>query len=173
MIAQNTPILRVAAWCLVLGLSGCSSPDLNTKTDEKADLSQTDTLSKQAEKTGIDEPVIIGAFSEFPDGIDGCSCYFSQHSSALESGSYIFVTNFESLAFMQLNDKMVQFKLDETTELKDGKLMERWSNANFTLTKKTMATGQLDETWQHTGTITIKPKNGAAIESTIVGECGC
>ncbi len=173
MLIPNTPILRIAVVCFLLGLSGCSSRDLDSNRTENTSQSESDTLGKQTKKTELNEPVIIGAFSEFPEGIDGCSCYFSQHTSALESGSYIFVTDFENLGFMMLNDKMVEFKLEGTTELKDGKLMERWSNPHFNLIKKTKATGQLDETWQHTGTITIQPKNGTSIESTIVGECGC
>ena len=164
-----TPILSLVAICLFIGLSACSSSDQPAENEKEIEKS----VVEEPETTSIDEPIVIGAFSEFPEGIEGCSCYFSQHTSALESGSYIFVTNFESLGFMMLNDKMVEFKLEETSELSDGKLMERWSNPRFNLIKKTKATGQLDETWQHTGTITIQPKNGTSIESTIVGECGC
>jgi hypothetical protein len=169
MRRRNTPILYLVALCFFLGFSACTSSDQPVESETETEQA----VEEEAEKTSINEPIVIGAFSEFPEGIEGCSCYFSQHTSALESGSYIFVTNFESLGFMMLNDKMVEFKLEETTELTDGNLKERWSNSNFTLIKKTKATGQLDETWQHTGTITIKPKKGSTVESTIVGECGC
>lgn len=169
MRRHSTPILYLVALCFFLGLSACTSSDQPAESETEAEQA----VVEEPEKTSIDEPIVIGAFSEFPEGIDGCSCYFSQHASALESGSYIFVTNFESLGFMMLNDKIVEFKLEETTELKNGKLMERWTNPKFTLIKKTTATGQLDETWQHAGTITIKPIKGQEIESTIVGECGC
>lgn len=173
----KSPVLLVVLFSILLIISSCSPSEASSDEKTSSEI-ETDQVSSEeglvkSKKKSIAEPIVIGAFSEFPEGIDGCSCYFSQHSSALESGSYIFVTNFEELGFMMLNDKMVKFKLDETVELKDGKLMERWSNANFTLIKKTAATGQLDETWQHSGTISIKPKDGSTIESTIIGECGC
>lgn len=173
----KTPYLFIALFGVLFTFVSCSSTDNADGNSSSEENGSQDTKSESSDTDGVQKseelPLVIGSFSEFPDGIDGCACYFSQYKTALESGSYIFVTNYESLAYMFLNDKMVQFKLIGTTESKDGKLIEKWSNENYTLTKKTSESGQLDETWQHIGIISIKPKNGPAVETTVIGECGC
>ena len=125
----------------------------------------------------IDQPtgasVEVAVYTEFPDAIDGCACYFGKTAPELSDGKYIFTTNYDKKAFMQLDGKMREFDLVKSTNLDGGRLMEKWKNENYEMVVKSTETGQVDETWQRIGTINIKPKDKDATMIDVVGECGC
>lgn len=122
---------------------------------------------------GTPPTVDIATYSEYPEEIDGCACYFGRTASQLSEGHYVFMTNYEKKAFMMLDGEMRVFELIGSTDLEEGRLMETWSNENYQMVVKTTETGQVDETWQSIGTINIKPTDKDATEISVVGECGC
>lgn len=117
--------------------------------------------------------VDIAVYTEYPEAIDGCACYFSKTGPELKVGKYIFMTNYEKKAYMMLDGKMRVFDLTSSKDTKDGKLMDTWKSPNYDMVVKTSETGQIDETWQKIGTISIKPKDKEATVISVVGECGC
>lgn len=128
----------------------------------------------EVEKPAITLPEIkIESFSEFPDEIDGCACYFGKSKEELGDGKYVFITNYENLAFMQLDGKLRTFDLVSASDRIDGELTEIWSNEDYDMTITTSQTGQIDETSQNVGTITIKSTTQKSSTISIAGECGC
>lgn len=128
----------------------------------------------------IDDPepetpatVDVAVYVEYPEGIDGCACYFGRNADELSKGEYIFMTNYEKKAYMELDGEMRVFELVSSTDLDGGRLMENWTNENYDMVVKSTETGQVDETWQSVGTINIKPKDKGATMIDVVGECGC
>ena len=117
--------------------------------------------------------VDVAVYTEYPEEIDGCACYFGKTASDLSEGKYIFMTNYEKKAYMKLDGGMRVFELISSTDLEGGRLMETWSNENYQMVVKSTQTGQIDETWQSVGTINIKPTDKDATMISVVGECGC
>lgn len=117
--------------------------------------------------------VDIAVYTEFPEEIDGCACYFSKTGPELKAGKYIFMTNYEKKAYMTLDGEMRVFDLIASKNGSGGKLEETWKNAKYDMVVTSSETGQIDETWQKTGTISIKPKDKKATVISVVGECGC
>mgnify|MGYP001134437611 CR=1 FL=1 len=117
--------------------------------------------------------VDVAVYVEYPEDIDGCACYFGRTASELSEGKYIFMTNYEKKAYMELDGEMRVFELVNSTDLEEGQLMETWKNENYDMVVKSKETGQIDETWQSIGTINIKPKDKDATVINVVGECGC
>lgn len=122
-----------------------------------------------------DTPPTVGVavYEEYPDAIDGCACYFGRTASELSEGKYIFMTNYEKKAYMELDGEMRVFNLIKSTDLEGGELMETWTNEGYEMVVKSTETGQIDETWQSIGTINIKPTDKDATMINVVGECGC
>lgn len=120
----------------------------------------------------------IDTFSKFPDEIDGCSCYFSPDEQSFERQEYLYVANFDSLAFISVDKNLIKLKLISTTRepetFGDTDHVDIYSNNDYKLTldiKYKKSSG--DETWTNTGTITIESKDGRKTTKTFYGECGC
>src|SRR6476469_6868269 len=67
--------------------------------------------------------ISIETFSDFPNEIDGCSCYFSNNESEFKQKKYIYVNNYANLSFMKVNGKMLRFSLSSEKPNK-GKIYE-------------------------------------------------
>jgi hypothetical protein len=117
--------------------------------------------------------VDIKVYSEYPEAIDGCACYFGLTSPELSEGNYVFMTNYEKKAYMILDGKMRTFELVQSENLPSGELKETWQHADYDMVVQSKETGEIDETWQSIGTISIQPKDKEKTVIRVVGECGC
>ena len=126
-----------------------------------------DTLSN-------DPPTVdVKVYSEYPEEIDGCACYFGLTAPELKDGKYVFMTNYEKKAYMILDGKMRTFELIKSENMPNGELKDTWKHSEFDMIVQTRETGAIDETWQSTGTISIVPKGKDKTVIRVVGECGC
>lgn len=152
---------------LSICLFGCNDTSSSTKNNKVNDQNSSSTSVKLKE-------LKIQVIDEWPNEIDGCSCYFSRNEEDFENAKYIFINDYQELAFMKINGKLKTFKLAEPeSETISGMRIETWKNDNFELITETHQLGQVDETWQYKGKLTLKSKDGAIIEQEINGECGC
>ncbi|MXN89720.1 hypothetical protein GR160_00635 [Flavobacterium sp. Sd200] len=124
-------------------------------------------------KKSITDKIVIDTFSTFPAEIDGCACYYSNNETEFNNGKYIYADDYNSNAFVKLNGKMVKLLLTKSDTLPEKRSNEIFENNDYEVIINTKQTGQIDETWQSKGTITIMPKKGKAITKPIFGECGC
>ena len=120
----------------------------------------------------------IDTFKKFPEEIDGCSCYFSPSQESFQSHEYLYVANFDSLAFISVDKKLIKLKLISKTRVPgtfgDTDQVEIFASENYKVTvdiKYKKPSG--DETWYNIGTITIENKKGLKTSRTFYGECGC
>ena len=150
---------------LIICLFGCNSSSSSTVTKEVNDQSTSSLKLKELKIQVIDE---------WPSEIEGCSCYFSLNENGFKNTQYIFISDYQELAFMKINGQLERFKLAEPeSETFSGKMIEIWKSDNFELILETHQLGQVDETWQYKGILTLKSKDGANIDQEIYGECGC
>ena len=125
------------------------------------------------ESTSVqDVQLNIDTFSTFPPEIDGCACYFSTNETEFNNHTYIYADDYQNTAFVSINGVMTKFELS-TSNNSDEHSIETFVNDEYEIIIDLKQVGQLDETWQKEGTLTITPKNGKEIVKTIYGECGC
>lgn len=163
----RTISLAILAAMMLLNFAACKN-----ETANKTATSTPATTPTPAVETKI----TVGTFSEFPPEIDGCSCYFSQSEADFKAKKYIYVDNYENAAFVNINGTMVKVtrpdaKSEKSTNEKH--VIKTFSNADYEVIVDINQVKHVDEVWSYTGTLTIKPKTGAATTINIQGECGC
>ena len=129
----------------------------------------------QTDNIVVDKQVItIDTFSTFPPEIDGCSCYFSNDSTELKKGEYIYVNDYAESSFLKINGVLTKFNQTEFKVIDSLNIIVKYKSDNYKLiieSKDGIQNG--DETWIKTGTITLTDKKGKTVTKTFYGECGC
>jgi uncharacterized protein YxeA len=120
-----------------------------------------------------EKEIVIDPFSDFPEEIDGCACYFSADKNDFVKGSYIYADNYHDHAYVSINGKMQLFTLVKQTEVTESYWVKVYTNSEYEVTVEAETLWQADETWLQKGEISIKTRNGKKIKETIYGECGC
>ena len=162
----------------IVFLNSCVQKSSSEKAKETAgsDKDSVETKKPEVEDESIinNSPTVdVAVYTEYPEEIDGCACYFSKTATELKAGQYIFMTNYEKKAYMTLDGKMRVFDLIDSKDGANGKLTETWKNENYDMVVTSSETGQIDETWQKIGSISIQTKDKNATVIKVVGECGC
>lgn len=119
----------------------------------------------------------LDTFHEFPIDI-GCSCSFSESDKKFKNGEYIFGSDFDSVAYVSVDNKMVKLKLIGTNrnDTLNDNLTDTFSNDGYRLIlkpKKIKSSWEETETIRYEGKLKIENKAGEVIERKFVGECGC
>ncbi len=113
-------------------------------------------------------------FTQFPKDIDGCSCYFSKDSTDFKKKKYIFLDNFENIAYIKIKSRMVRLTRTKTEEFSDFSVKTAYTNEEFDLVIKIYeGNSSGEETWMNFGEITLTKKSGEQIITNFYGECGC
>jgi len=147
---------------------------LSTKmTDLTAEENDALNSTKNRHSNAVDKPK-IEVIEKWPDDIEGCSCYFSRNRAEFKKSEYIYMDNYGDIAYLKINGNLERFRLAKSKSLMSSDRTEAtWVNENFEFDIKTEQIGQIDETWQRKGKLTLKQKDGEIIEEDIYGECGC
>jgi hypothetical protein len=135
--------------------------------------SGTNTQMEAKKDSVIEQPITIDTFSAFPPEINGCSCYFSANENEFKNSIYLYADDYENTSFVRINGMMTTFKLKDSKEVSEKHVIKKYDNNNFELIIDIQQVGQLDETWQQKGTLTLIKKGGKTITKNIYGECGC
>lgn len=133
----------------------------------------TKEISAAAKDSQQKQPVAIDTFSVFPPEVDGCACYFSTSKAEFKKHTYIYADDYRESCFVKVNNNWVKLTLTYFKEITDRHQIKIYHNADLTLVLDITEVGQVDETWQQQGTLTITPKHGQKIKMDIYGECGC
>lgn len=120
------------------------------------------------------ESISLGLITQWPDVIEGCSCYGSPSKKEFDSDHYSYIHDFNNTALLKINDKIEEFKIDGTpTKNTPNTTTTTFLNPQYKCVISTTKVSTADETWQHKGSITITSKNGTVLTQIIYGECGC
>lgn len=149
-----------------------SPAQIETPTAEETIQPVSNESEEQQESSSANvEQVTLETFSEFPPEIDGCSCYFSGNKEAFEQNNYLFVSNFEKMAFIKIDGELIPFELIEEKEELYNTVWQ--DEEGHIMVLETVEMGQVDETWQFEGVLTLMKDNTPIYKRTIIGECGC
>lgn len=170
----------ILAFFIVISLISCKNKATNDKAVETGIRQKNNAIDtvKNAENRilGIEaQTLTIDTFSVFLPEIDGCACYSSNNSNELKANKYIYAQEYGENAFVSINGKMTKFELEKTESLKNKHIISisNSEDKKYTLTIDIIETGEIDETTQNEGTLTLKSKDGKEIIKNIIGECGC
>ena len=122
----------------------------------------------------------LNSFIRLPKEIDGCSCIFSKTEKDYQQKEYVFASDFDSIAFVSVNNKIIKLKLISRTNQPNT-----FDNENYTCKYNTedykiiieikadKTKPDSDETWWNKGLLIIEDKDGRKITQEFVGESGC
>jgi hypothetical protein len=179
MIKQLTIVFS-----LISVLIACENKSTNDKSLKNEIVQVTNVIDtpKSAEKqvstldtTKDKRALSIDTFSVFPPEINGCACYSSNNLKEFKANKYVYANDFGENAFVSINGKMTKFKLKSVKKITDKHTISVGisEDKQFELTIDSIETGEIDETTQDKGVLTLKSKDGNKIIKNIVGECGC
>lgn len=122
----------------------------------------------------------LNSFKTLPKEIDGCSCIFSKTEKEYGQNDYVFASNFDSIAFISVNNKILKLKLTSriykpnTVENQDYTCKYETEEYKVTIEIEADKTKRYaDESWWNKGLITIENKKGQKITQKFIGESGC
>ncbi len=159
-ISNSLPTLLTAVTVLLLFACGQSNPD----------KSATQTTSIKPNELTLS----IDTFSTFPPEIDGCSCYFSNDSTELKKGEYIYMNDYAETSWLKINGVLTKFTQTDFKEVDSLNVKAKYKSDHYEMTIESKVGIQNgDETWLKTGIIKLTNKKGESITKTFYGECGC
>jgi hypothetical protein len=169
---------------IIGSLISCDYKNTNNNTLDKGIGQKTSTIdtakiidkrSLVIETKEVKKALVIDTFSKFPPEISGCGCYSSNNQNEFKANKFIYANDYGENAFISINGKMTKFKLEKANKLKNNHTISIGisEDKQYTLIIDSIETGQIDETTQDKGILTLKSKDGGEVTKNIVGECGC
>lgn len=131
---------------------------------------QAQDIVRSEQKIDNANEIHLEPFSDFPNEIDGCSCYFSISQADLKKGLYILVNDFANLAFVKIEGKIIRFELlnhDVNSNIYHYIYHDFKMEVEIIERKKVA-----DEIVLIKGMITLTAK-GKEAKQKFIGECGC
>jgi hypothetical protein len=121
--------------------------------------------------TTIDSTIIyLERFTDIPQEIDGCACYFFISQEDREKSQYIFVNDWALLAFVKINGQIVKFEQQKYDDKKNV-----YFYTHHTDKMKVEITKKIAEDYESVvveGIITIETEKGH-LQQKFIGDCGC
>lgn len=110
---------------------------------------------------------------DFPEEINGCSCYFSRNKEDFQAGKYIFADDMGKSTYLKINGKMITIpKTDDHIDPEN--FSKHIKDSQFDITLKGKKANGDQEALIIEGIITVKDRtSGAVYKSPFYGECGC
>lgn len=150
----------------------------NHSVSEKKVQTAKTIVKKNLEK-GLNElKNSLDHFKGFPEEIVGCSCYFSETNNKFKNEEFLFVADFDSIAFISVNEMKVKLKLVSTT--KEPNTFGNYDHTDIYKSESYKVTLDIKykdsigyEAWWYDGILTIENKDGKKMTKKFVGECGC
>lgn len=149
--------------CIVLIILSCSSKDKNINVDS----AKTGQLSLQRNDTN---DFILNTFTNIPNEIDGCSCYFYESKNDENNEKYILVNDFANIAFVSINGSLERFLLKNHV---DNSNIYTYENGNFIL-----EIFLIQKEYQNNEASSVKgyiklSRGKTIVKKEYIGSCGC
>ncbi len=109
---------------------------------------------------------------DFPNDIEGCSCYFSKNKEGFDSEKYIYADDYGKKAVIKIDGKFISFPLKQE-DFEPTDFRKSFSNGEYEIFLKGKKISGVDETTMIEGELSVKDKNGKTATSKFYGECGC
>lgn len=155
---------------LVILFTACTS---NNGTGEKSSLSSIDSNTANNAPAINTHEILIQGFTQLPSIINNCSALFVNDSTRQVGQEYYFVSNLKGVAFIKLNNRLMELKLVKQTNIDKYTVNELYVNDEVEVDLKIK---QLKEdanaTWNYNGVLIVR--RGQKREAiSITGKLGC
>ncbi|MBS1979279.1 MAG: hypothetical protein JST46_18055 [Bacteroidetes bacterium] len=145
---------------------------------QESPLTDSVTADKAVNNESPKTKIILDSFTNIPDEIQGCSCFYSESEDKHLKNEYFFVAGFDSTAFISIDNKLLKLKLVSTgrepNTFGDNDHTDIYKTDDYQITLDIKYLKQEgDEGWLNTGTITIQSKDGLKEIIKFYGGCGC
>lgn len=123
--------------------------------------------------TSESKALVLQAFTDLPDKIDGCSCLISENSTAFRANEYLYADNMQDVGFINIDGDMIELSLAESENDSEMEILTKGQNEEIEVTLDLRKSDQLDYVGSYFGTLEVKTKDGRTYKKTVFGECGC
>lgn len=172
--------LHMNSWTPVLGalllLAACRGGEQKTSTTtptEQAPAADSPAVEAPA-ASHRDTSFKPGFFASFPDTLQGCSSYFTYDSLKVETGNYIFLTNYQDLALLRVAGKDLYLHKDPAAGSRptEERSIDVYRGGGYTVVLETQRVRSVDEVSYYTGVLRI---TGHRVDARyrVHGEGGC
>jgi hypothetical protein len=177
---RNEETYLIVFAVVAISFSSCRPDTTNRESASIDSLS----ISKKA-TTGANRKRILDNFTDVPEEIEGCACYYSESEGKYGAAEYFFVAGFDSVAFMSINNTKLKLKLVSTgrepLSFGDYDYIDVYRTEGYDVTldikyveeERDSVSQEEDESWYTNGTITIQSGDGKREEIIFFGSCGC
>jgi len=153
---------------LIVLFTACSG----NGNSEKSSLNSLDSNTANSSLSVNSNEILIQSFSQIPSIINNCSGLFVLDTvNAMQE--YVFVTNLKGVAFVRLNNRLMELKLIKQTNVDKFTVNELYVNDEVEVELKIKQLEEdKDAEWTYNGVLVIK--RGAKREAVaIAGKLGC
>lgn len=154
----------------VMLLSGCElkeNPIFRQSKNTDSIIIDMDSVQQMPEFT-------LSTFSEFPEEIDGCSCYFSLTKNAFKNRQYIFSGMLmDSVAYVKKEGDWVKMMQKIPSDSKSDSIFIEALNDSLNIQIHGVQDSASYETRQYKGDINIFNFGTEVFSGEVYGECGC
>ena len=154
---------------LIVLFTACSG----TGNSEKSSLNSLDSNTANNTLTVDSNEILIQRFSQVPSIINNCSGLFVLDTTVSAMHEYVFVTNLKGVAFIRLNNRLMELKLIKQTNVDKFTVNELYVNDEVEVELKIK---QLEEDknveWNYNGVLIIK-RDAKREAVAIAGKLGC
>ena len=137
---------------------------------QHCNLNKMGLISVIAIQNNASDSIKLNTFTELPNDIQGCACYFYLSKSDEAKQKYIMAEIFAQVGYISINGKMQKFNL---IHFKD-RLFYIYSNGTYILRVDFKNKIKNDsEDFRIRGTLTVFKGQKILVKKSIIGECAC
>jgi hypothetical protein len=155
--------------CLVVLFTACNSSD---NTSEKSSLSSLDSNTANNTAPINSDKILVQGFTQIPSIINGCSGLFVTDTIS-EAREYYFVSNLKGVAFIKLNNRLMELKLVKQTNIDKYTVNELYVNDEIEVDLKIKQIPEgTDANWDYNGVLIVRRGTEREVIN-ISGKLGC
>ena len=160
--------MRTLLMVLIVLFTACSG----NGSSEKSSLNSLDSNTANSSLIVNSNEILIQSFSQIPSIINNCSGLFVL-DTVNATKEYVFVTNLKGVAFVRLNNRLMELKLIKQTNVDKFTVNELYVNDEVEVELKIKQLEEdKDAEWNYNGVLIIK--RGVKREAVaIAGKLGC
>ena len=156
--------------CLVILFTACNS---NDNTSEKSSLNSLDSNTANNTAPINADKIVVQGFTQIPSIINGCSGLFVTDTTHEEMREYYFVSNLKGVAFIKLNNRLMELKLVKQTNVDKYTVNELYMNDEIEVDLKIKQLPEgTDANWNYNGVLIVSRGSDREVIN-ISGKLGC
>ena len=140
--------------------------------EEKNSLSSIDSNTANNPASPTTDEILIQSFTQLPSIVKQCSALFVHDTSETAVPEYYFVSNLKGVAFIKLNNRLMELKLVKQTNIDKYTVNELYLNEEVEVDLKIRQVDAENATWNYHGVLVVE-RDGKKESINISGKLGC